>query len=181
MEKGGAEHPNDGVVGHVPAKRRGSAAHAERARKEAHGTEGAATPGLDGAVAGEGQHGALEPRGEPPARQDESIPIPAHAFEGHGLVSKERSRGGVSGAGRDLGQLVLGSLAESAKELGPEGTGWSGWWGLRSKVLECSGDVGATVAALGGSLVRAELGLYLGSDDGGDVGAEEPAEAGGEL
>ena len=119
--------------------------------------------------------------GSPPARQDESIPIPAHAFEGHGLVSKERSRRGISGAGRDLGQLVLGSLAESAKELGPEGTGRSGWRGLRGKVLECFGDVGATVATLGGGLVRAELGLHLGSDDGGDVGAEEPAGAGGEL
>ena len=48
-------------------------------------------------------------------------------------------------------------------------------------MLKGLGNVVAAVAALGGSLIRAELGFYLRPEDGSDVRAEEPPEAGGEL
>ena len=71
--------------------------------------------------------------------------------------------------------------AERPENLVPKRAGGSGGRRLRGQVLEGFGDVGAAVAALGGRLVGTKLGLNLGSKGGGNMGTEEPTEAGGKL
>ena len=48
-------------------------------------------------------------------------------------------------------------------------------------MLECLGDVGSTVPALGRSLVRAQLGLNVRCENAGEVSAKEAAETCREL
>ena len=141
----------------------------------AHGAKRAATSRLDSALAGQGQHGPLKPGREPPSCQNEGVPVPTNAFKCHGLVSEECSWGGVRKAGRGLGEFMVDCSAEGAEEFGPEGPGGSSGWRLGGEVLKGLGDVGATVTAFGGSLIRTELGFYLGPYNGGDVRAEEPS------
>ena len=120
MKMSGAQNPDNGVIGHIPAQRGGGAAHAKRSGEETDRAERTTAARLHRAVACKREHATAEPLREAPPFQNKGVPSPADVLEGHGLVSEERGRERVSGAGRSLGELVVDGSADGSKELVPK-------------------------------------------------------------
>ena len=173
---------DDGVIAHVPLEHAQGAAHADAPRHLPHWPQLALMAGSDAPPDSEGELRTSQPRGKLPALQDPVQPCVGEPLEGLALVGEEGS-----GALRD--GLVVGRIGElrscirrRPKYGPPKGKVRSRRvWADPFQVPVDLADVAPAITPAFGGLPLRKLGFDGWANNFADRGAEEPAEAGGQL